>query len=99
MATLLTIWGWLLLGAAIGRVLFVRTLADQPRRRQGRGRNEADNPWTDAFTRAVWAGLACVVAWPVVLPAALMLAHTGTEKLRAKRDRLAAEVARLEEQS
>lgn len=102
MITLLAIWGWLLLGTAIGRILFVRVLGDQPRRDLVERKDQynrwytKDNGWTDAFARAVWAGIACVVAWPVALPVALMLAHTGAEKLSAKRERLAAEVARLE---
>jgi hypothetical protein len=100
MIVLLTIWGWLLLGCAIGRVMFVRILGDQPRREWFQKRDEYNRlkegyGWTGAFIRAVWAGIACAVAWPVALPVCLMLAHTGTEKLRAKRERLAAEVAAL----
>lgn len=104
MITLLTIWGWLLLGAAIGRAVFVRILADQPRRdlverkdNYGRRYTKEDG-WSDAFTRAVVASVACVVAWPVALPLTLMLAQTGTEKLRARRERLESEVARLEQE-
>lgn len=102
MIPLLTIWGWLLIGAALGRVLFVRVLADQPRRGPVERTDSynrlytKENGWTDAFARAVWAGIACAVGWPVALPLALMLAHTSTEKLRAKRQRLQAEVAQLE---
>jgi hypothetical protein len=104
MMPLLTIWGWLLIGAIIGRVAFVRILADQPRRgpvertNQYGGRHTVEDGWTDAFGRAVGTGIACVVAWPLAVPLALMLAHTGTEKLRAKRERLAAEVAALQKQ-
>jgi hypothetical protein len=102
MITLLSIWGWLLIGAVIGRAAFVRILGDQPRRglvdrKDDCGRRyTAENGWTGAFGRALWAGVACVAAWPLALPLLLMLAHTGAEKLRAKRERLAAEVARLE---
>jgi hypothetical protein len=102
MIILLITWGWLMIGVALGRVLFVRVLGDQPRRaavdrkdQYGRRYTE-ENGWTDAFARAVWAGIACAVGWPVALPLALMLAHTSTEKLRAKRQRLQAEVAQLE---
>jgi hypothetical protein len=104
MIALLTIWGWLLIGAVIGRVAFVRILADQPRRglvdrtdQYGR-RYTVEDGWTDVFTRAVGTGIACVVGWPLAVPLALMLAHTGVEKLRAKRERLAAEVAALQKQ-
>lgn len=102
MITLLAIWGWLLVGAAVGRIVFVRTLGDEPRRgeaerKDDRGRTYiVADAWTRPFRRAFWSGLACFAAWPVALPLALMLAHTGAEKLRAKRDRLSAEVARLE---
>lgn len=93
MVALLIVWLWLLIGAAIGRVMFVRILGDQPRRKpRGRGEDE----WTDTFVRAVWAGLACVTVWPLAIPIAIMLAQTGAEKLRAKRERLEAEIARLE---
>jgi ABC-type spermidine/putrescine transport system permease subunit I len=101
---LLTIWGWLLIGVALGRVLFVRVLGDEPRRGAVERTDSynrlytKENGWTGAFNRAVWAGVACVVAWPVALPLALMLAHTGSEKLRAKRQRLQAEVAQLEQE-
>lgn len=102
MTALLVIWGWLLIGAAIGRMVFVRILGDSPRRAAVVRRNqygwkyETDSGWTDGFTRAVVAGVACLLAWPVALPVALMLSHTGTEKLRAQRERLQAEVAELQ---
>lgn len=104
MIALAYIWAWLLLGVAIGRMLFVRILADRPRREARTRHDERGRPigeraaWSDAFVRALWTGLACVIAWPITLPLALMLAQTGTEKLRTKRERLAAEVARLEKQ-
>jgi hypothetical protein len=103
MIPLLSIWGWLLLGAVIGRAAFVRILGDQPRRGpvekkdQYGARYTIQDGWTAAFARALWTGIACVAAWPLALPLLLMLAHTGAEKLRAKRERLAAEVARLED--
>lgn len=101
MIVLLAIWLWLLIGATIGRIVFVRILGDNPRRAAVTRRDRYDRRydgigWTEVFTRAVSASIACVVAWPVALPLALMLAHTGTEKLQAKRARLEDEVARLE---
>jgi hypothetical protein len=102
MTPLLVIWGWLIIGAIIGRAVFVRILGDQPRRgiveRRGEfgHRYTVENGWTDAFRRAVWAAGVCLVAWPVALPVTLMLAHTGTEKLRAERRRLEAEIADLQ---
>lgn len=102
MTALLAIWGWLLIGAAIGRVVFVRVLGDHPRRglvertaEYGRRYTKEDG-WTDPFARAVWTAVACVLAWPVALPLALMLSRTGTEKLRAQRERLQAQVAELQ---
>jgi hypothetical protein len=102
MSALLVIWGWLIVGAIIGRAAFVRTLGHQPRRGTVQRRGEyghrytMENGWTDAFRRAVCAAVACLVAWPVALPMTLMLAHTGTEKLRAERQRLEAEIADLQ---
>jgi hypothetical protein len=102
MSALLVIWGWLIVGAIIGRAVFVRILGDQSRRGTVQRRGEyghrytKENGWTGAFTRALWAALACLVAWPVALPVTLMLAHTGTEKLRAERQRLEAEIADLQ---
>jgi hypothetical protein len=102
MIPLLVIWGWLIIGAIIGRAVFVRILGHQPRRALVERKNQyggwytKENGWTGAFTRAVWASGVCLVAWPVALPVVLMLAHTGTEKLRAERRRLEAEIAELQ---
>jgi hypothetical protein len=102
MSALLVIWGWLIIGAIIGRAVFVRILGDQPRRglvertNQYGWRYTVENGWTGAFRRAVWAAGVCLVAWPVALPVTLMLAHTAPEKLRAERRRLEAEIADLQ---
>lgn len=102
MITLLAIWGWLLVGATIGRAVFVHILGDRDRRGlvdrkdQYNRRYTVENGWTGPFTRAVRASVACLVTWPVALPVILMFAHTGTEKLRSEHQRLEAERRRLE---